>query len=121
MGHESEQLTDGLRKVLQHSVNTLDGETSSRLRRARAQAVEATSQQRWHWQPRRAWVALPLLLVLALVIGLREQRPGIPEPLPDAGDALSIQDYSILTSSQDLELLEDLEFYRWLDGQVEQG
>lgn len=101
--------------LLREGEDTLDGATASRLNRARQAALGARSAGRWAgggWVP-----ALSAAAVGALAVGLwlaRENGPPAPS-LPPAGAAESAADLELLLAGDNLEMLEDLEFYTWLD------
>lgn len=106
-------LQQKLVEALDRRAQDLDGATLSRLRRARAEALQLASTRR-SWLPggwRLAGAGLALgLLVVALLPGLRQAAP----PQPTSGDEL----LEIATLDVELEVVEDLEFYEWL---TEQG
>ena len=99
--------------LLQQSADGLDAATLSRLNRARQAALA---------QPRRMmprmWgfaAACAVALVLALGLGRRDLSPDPPPvtvPVADIGaiDALASDD-------ENAEMVDDLDFYAWLDAQ----
>lgn len=98
---------------LRASAETLDAATRARLHRARQQAVAVlpgrAGPRRWLWP---AATAAAALLVAVLVL-----RPGPDGPAP-APDGAAVADLELLLpgdAAADLEMLEDLEFYAWLD------
>jgi hypothetical protein len=92
------------------SVERLDAATLSRLKRARREALEAASSRRDRalrpWLPATGVVAA-LALVALLVRGPEPALPPVPEPAE--GDVL------LLLGEDHLEMLEDFEFYYWID------
>lgn len=122
-----------LTQVLDEKADGLDASTLSRLHRARVQALQATPP--W-WRrlvahnsisPRLKDVvtshpatlatatvamALSVFLLLSHVIGSND-FPAISST--DTLDVMEIMDLDV-----DLELVEDLDFYHWLEGQVDQ-
>lgn len=93
---------------LDQAADSLDGATHSRLNQARQKALaQATPRTRpiWAWGG-LATAAASALLVVTLWQGSPE--PGLlPQPLGE--------DLEILASEDELELLEELEFYQWLE------
>lgn len=96
------------------SVAATDGSTRSRLTQARHRALaelERPALRGWRmrWLPAGAVVAAALV---ALVL--------VRFPDGDIGlEAAAATDLEILLDAEDLELIEELEFYAWLDEQPE--
>ena len=104
------------RAALEDSAQALDAATLSRLNRARQRALDAARAPRragWRWTA-LATAACALVAALAL---WRLPAPALAPPaqLPPAADLALIGDGS------DLALVEDLEFYAWLDAQSADG
>lgn len=99
--------------ALDRRAQDLDGATLSRLRRARAEAIDQAQsasllQGRSGWGLAAAGLVTSLLLVTALLPGLfRSTAPA------EADDDL----LEIATLDVDLEVVEHLEFYEWLSEQ----
>ncbi len=106
-GHER------LRRALDSSVEGLDAATLSRLNRARQAALEAAAARRrgWRWSLRVGGLALAASAALALVLVPGLLNPPAP-PLPAASS-----DFALLSEDVEPALLEELEFYAWLDSQ----
>ena len=102
-----------LRCALDSSVEGLDAATLSRLNRARQAALEAAAARRsgWRWSLRVGGLALPASAALALVLAPGLLSPPAP-PLPAASS-----DFALLSEDLEPALLEELEFYAWLDSQ----
>ena len=98
------------------SVGALDAATKSRLTQARVRALdELPGSLRKRWSPRwlvpagaAAAVALAAWLVLV-------PRPQPEEPMQIA----ALGDLELLLAEEDLELIEELDFYAWLEEQPE--
>ncbi|MCW8944638.1 MAG: DUF3619 family protein [Sedimenticola sp.] len=94
-----------LASALDKSVDNLDELTCSRLAAARKRALSKT-EPKWYW-------SLPTGLATAattvLVVTLWVTSPG--DQLPDT----PLDDLELLTTTDSLELLEELEFYQWLE------
>jgi len=92
------------------SVSELDPAIRSRLRRARHAAVEQAGGSRSLW-----WVAAVASAVVAgLVLVLTPVLEPQQQPLTDSFAARA-EDMSLLMNEDSLELIEELEFYAWLD------
>lgn len=106
-----EAMAKRARRLFDESVDALDAATLSRLNRQRHRALaglEARASARWPlWLPATgvaAAVAMALLLW---------QQDGV-QPLPPA---VAATDLDILMAEEELEMLEDLEFYAWLEAE----
>jgi hypothetical protein len=104
-------------ELLRRSADDIDAATASRLNRARQAALAAMPGRR----PGRAWLlpALSTAAVGALAVGLWLNRS--PDPGPPAGPAPAVEsaaDLDLLLAADSLEMLEDLEFYAWLDADL---
>lgn len=94
------------------SVERLDAATLSRLNRNRQVALaEATARGpgvRWStWAPLTGAAAAAAIAAVLIV-----QPSGVD--MPDAGDSAAT-DFEILLGDDSLEMIEDLEFYSWID------
>ncbi len=102
------RLLERARLELDESAASLDARTLSRLSRARARAVAAVAVRR-----RRRFV-LPAGAIATAAVALGAwflvARPG---PEPELESVLA--DIELLSSTDDLELYENLEFLEWLD------
>jgi hypothetical protein len=116
------QWTQQARHLLDESAQVLDGATASRLNRARqaalAQRRTGIRAPRWYWSAGLATCAL------LLAVGVWQGR-GTPStttaPIPiaastDAG-TVHADDLDLLASGDNLEMMQDLDFYAWLDAQ----
>ena len=105
-------LEERARTALDQRAASLDAHTLSRLRRARARAV----QQRpgWkEWLHLPSWVSaggLAAATVATLLFSIWLIPPGETD-IPETG----LADLEILASGDELELYDDLEFYHWLE------
>lgn len=108
-------LEEKTRALFQDSVAGTDGPTSSRLTQARHRALRELGAPAHGWQTR--W--LPAGLVAAAASILLVVMMG---RLPDTAPGLTTEvatDLEILLDTDDLELIEELAFYAWLDEQPE--
>ncbi|HET7924871.1 MAG TPA: DUF3619 family protein [Rhodanobacteraceae bacterium] len=112
-----ERWLERAKALLDDSAENLDAATLSRLNRAR-QAALATRRKgasRWAWSAALAGAAAA---VFALAIGWH-QRGVAPPSEPSA--ALQAGDIDVMTSDDDLDLAENLDFYAWLEKQPAGG
>jgi hypothetical protein len=101
--------------LFERSVESLDGETRSRLTQARYAAIEAAQKGsvaglRWRlWIPAGSAAAAVLAVLLVFAPGLRDSGTH--------GSALAFDDMDIVANDDEFDLLENVEFYSWLDTQ----
>ncbi len=108
---------DELKQALDQKADSLDSATLSRLHRARVLATE--TQKPW-WQNPMAYIAVTASSA-ALVAYLLLTQPAMEPAIIDAAissDPLEIME--IMELEVDLELVEELEFYHWLEQSLEQ-
>lgn len=104
--HKDEQMLDNIRATLDRDSEQLDADTKRALQQARHQALAQLDKPRWIWQP-IAGVAVAASVTM-LVVGLVTVQT-------DNGTIMhQHEDLSLLSSGDDLELYENLEFYQWL-------
>ncbi len=107
MNTSDEKLGKRAKALFDESVDGLDAETLSRLNRGRQAAIEAAADGRrsqWvRWAPATGVAAAAVFAVMVM------QRPG-----NDVIEAPA-SDFEILLSEESIDMLEDLEFYAWLD------
>ncbi len=97
------------KQLFDESVEGLDGQTRSRLNRGRQAALEEleTGRPAWvQWAP-AAGVAAAAVVAVVLWSG----NLPVDQLTPDASAA----DFEILLTEDSFEMLEDLEFYSWID------
>ena len=93
-----------VRQQLDRHAEQLDEATMTRLRAARRQALVPSTRGAFRWLPVSGVAAAAAALLAVLVW---QQRPG---DLPGVQE-----DWDILASGEELELIEELEFYDWLE------
>ena len=111
--NKDQAFLDNTRRVLDNSVDAIDEETSSRLRQIRYQALNNKAEKNYGLIPYSAFAATAAVLVLTITIWLTQA--------PDINDELVLQDISILTSTEELDFYQQLEFYNWLDDEQING
>ncbi|GMQ75028.1 MAG: hypothetical protein BMS9Abin01_0271 [Gammaproteobacteria bacterium] len=120
------QVIEGIRRRLDEQADGLDSATLSRLARARRLALAAEVQPRRRWRrlirlsdrPAGDWLvpagAFASVLATAVALTLMVAEPG-------NGGARAMDDLELLTAGEELELYENLEFYRWLQDREQTG
>jgi hypothetical protein len=97
------------RTLFEDSVERLDAHTRSNLTQARNRALDEVKQgaprRRWIWAPAGG---LAFAAIVAVVIGSGGLRSG------GDSDAVALEDIDIVADSESFEMLEDVEFYTWL-------
>ena len=91
--------------VLDESVRDLDAEVTTRLRQARYKALDAKPAP-FRWLVPASSLAAVSVAVFAIALWL--SQPSRPAPVQ------GVEDLEILSSAENLELFDDLEFYHWL-------
>lgn len=108
-----------VREQLDMDVRDLDAATASRLNRARQRALDVGLRRR----RTRGWLPFALAtataVLLALTLTLRSSDPTLQAPTL-AAPAVA-DDFELLAAGEDLEMIEDLEFYAWLEQQSLDG
>ncbi len=107
-----------VRAALDTVADDIDTATRVRLRDARQRALavaERRQRPHWRWQtmtlPAAAAVAIAVVAMTLLLDdgGFRRASQAVVAAPPEA-----VPDLDLLTSGENLELLDDLEFFRWL-------
>lgn len=105
------------KRLFDESVGALDGETRSKLTQARYRALEEMKPRRQTtWA--RALVPVGAAAVVATLTVMLWQGQ-IPAVDDDNFDVAAVTDLEILLSEEELDMIEELEFYAWLEEQVE--
>lgn len=108
---ENDKLVDDVLEQLDAGVEHMDGQTASRLRQARAAAIEAGLESRKR-KPWIGWAISGLALAPAIVLAVMVLFPS-PDTAPV--EAFVADDIEILAAPVEVDLLKDLEFYRWMN------
>ena len=109
MNKTDEQLAQQAKEAFDKSVDGLDAAALSRLNRGRQAALAEVARpaREWlRWMPATGVVAAVLLVMLTF------RGPGEID-----ATAAPAADLDILSGEESMEMLEELEFYRWLDSQ----
>ena len=112
---------------LRDGVKTLDATTRSRLNRARRKALlelrDRSRMQRWiadQWGP-AVGATFIALLSAGLWFGVGMQTASENMPMQTAGapvDLGDLADLDMLLADENLEMIEDLQFYLWMDAEL---
>lgn len=98
------------RALFESSVERLDAGTRSKLTQARNRALDEVKKgalrRRWIWAPAGGVALAAIVAVVLSSGGLRST--------PETG-ALALEDIDIVADSENFEMLEDVEFYMWLE------
>jgi hypothetical protein len=110
-----QELANKARELFDESVQALDGETASKLNRARHEALKQLQpkarQTPWlHWAP-AAGVAAAAVIAVIVLDGRR--------PIDDLTSLPAASDFELLLNEDSFEMLEELEFYSWIDLEAE--
>jgi hypothetical protein len=104
-----EAFADKAKQLFDASVDSLDGETRSKLNRGRQAALAELKPGGRQWAQ---WIpagGVAVAAVAALVVWSTSMR------LPELDTPGVASDMEILLTEDSLEMLEDLEFYSWID------
>ena len=98
------------RALFESSVERLDARTRSKLTQARNRALDEVKngavRRRWIWAP-AGGVALAAIVAIVLSSGGLHSSPETA--------TLALEDIDIVADSENFEMLEDVEFYMWLE------
>ncbi len=106
-----EELARQAKELFDDSVERLDAATLSRLNRSRHEALAELERTKPVGQWAR-WMPATGVAAAAVVAVVVWQGVATEGPLPVTN---SVTDFEILLGEDSLEMLEDLEFYSWID------
>ena len=106
MNESDEKLAARAKELFDESVEGLDAQTLSRLNQGRHAALEAAAGSRPEWV---RWAPATGIAAAAVVAAVMLQEPGTDVPAAPASD------FEILLGEESIDMLEELEFYAWLD------
>ena len=95
-----------VKRVLDRSLDDVDSVTAGRLQRARQSALSHRARPIW-WVGWVSGASLASIAVLALTLWVKQ-------PAPEHHLAVPLEDVELVTSVENVELAEDLDFYHWL-------
>lgn len=111
---------ESVRRTLDEGAESIDSATASKLNRARQHALDAGLRRaplRWWW----AGIALTTAACAMWALSLSLYTPEMNAPLIPVATEAPDQDFEMLAGTEDLELIENLEFYAWLEQQSLDG
>ena len=109
MNEQHDAFEKQLKETFDDSVDALDGATLSKLNRSRHEALAQLQNPRhqWsRWMPATGAAAAILIAVAVLQT---------PSAIDDVAGISTVTDMEILLGEDSIEMLEDLEFYSWID------
>ncbi len=105
--HNENEFNANIRQNLDESVDALDASTLSKIRQIRAQAIEKAGTRHINWPGFMVGgLATACVMVFAVMILLNS-----PAPM----QAVPVDEIELISSADNLELFEELEFYEWLE------
>jgi len=108
-----EEFARKAKAVFDDSVDTLDANTLSRLNRSRHAALQQGTRSRsrlTQWLPAGGMVAAALVVALVL-----RSNDTIDTDVSDLASTMAATEFEILLTDDSLEMLEELEFYTWME------
>ncbi|MGD2112479.1 MAG: DUF3619 family protein [Gammaproteobacteria bacterium] len=102
--NEHDDFVETVRQGLEAQAAGLDELTLARLRAARRRAVAARKPAGRHWRVPAFGAASAAAVLFAVLLW---QSPSAPPLAPE--------DWELVVSGDDLDLIEEYEFYEWLD------
>lgn len=108
---ETQDLAGNAKALFDDSVDRLDAETLSKLNQGRQAALAEVSTRRpvLHWT---RWMPATGVAAAALIAVIMLRGPGVEEFVPPESTAT---DFEILIGEDSLDMIEELEFYSWID------
>ncbi len=120
MSQQSEEaLVAHVKQRLDDSCDSLDYATQLKLKQAREKALSqktASRQRRKRWQ----WIGIPSLAATAAVAVITVSSL-MHSPRSTESESLFFQDLELLAVEEDMELIEELEFYQWLESDASEA
>lgn len=109
MKKTDEQFRKETKRAFDESVDALDAATLSKLNRSRQRAIAELERPKWRvstWAPATGVAAAVLIAVMIAQSPVTLEETELPA---------AVADMEILLGEDSIEMLEDLEFYSWLD------
>jgi len=103
--------------LLRESATTLDGQTRSRLNRARQAALDELPAARGRGRAGYGWATAGVAAVAVLTGVLLNNRAPVQAPVPLTEVPAAAVDLDLPMAEEELEMLEDLEFFAWLESE----
>ncbi len=112
MNESDDKFAREAKALFDESIDRLDAATLSALNRRRQAALEAARKERREWLRWAPAFGVTAAIVVAVMVAL---------PRTDVVDVVPPDDMDILLGEDSIEMLEELEFYAWMelqDGEV---
>jgi len=109
MNESERKFEEAAKRQFDESVDGLDAATLSRLNRGRQAALEAARRPRRQWSVWMPATGVAAAALIAVVTFQPRSTDGVLEA--------PASDFEILMSEESIDMLEELEFYSWLDTQ----
>ena len=106
MNESDDKFAKEAKALFDESVDRLDAETLSALNRRRHAALEAARGGRAEWLRWAPAFGVTAAILVAVMLAM---------PQPDVVDAVAPDDMDILLGEDSIEMLEELEFYAWME------
>lgn len=107
------QFVSRLKDRLDQRLEALDGETVAQLHAARQKALQSMPRSRPRWIAMGGWAAAAASVLLVMTLWNTDIR-SVDEPG-------FIEDLELLSTKEDIEFIEDLDFYLWLEDEQQIG
>lgn len=115
MSPDDQTFTNAVKRLLDEDLDAIDTVLASKLSAARHRALAAYKQPADRLRFAPYFPAVICTAALTMAIGLSDIAP---PPILSNGDAIALE---WVVNSPDLELIEELEFYQWLDAHGQSG
>lgn len=109
MNDQDDAFEKQVKAAFDESVDALDAATLSKLNRSRHEALEELRRPRHQWT---RWMPATGVAAAALIAIVLLQSPTV---VNDVFEPAALTDMEILLGEESIEMLEDLEFYSWID------
>jgi len=108
---------DRTRATFEASVSNLDGRTRSRLNQARQRAVDAAQRPSQKWM--KALIPATGIAAAAVLAVMLQVTP--TNRTQHDGAVVALEDLDIVSDADNLDLMQDLDFYAWMPQGMPQG
>lgn len=109
MNEQDQAFEKKVKAVFDESVDALDAATLSKLNRSRHEALAELQRPKHQWS---SWMPATGVAAAVLVAVVLLESPAV---VRDLNGTTAATDMEILLGEDSIEMLEDLEFYSWID------
>jgi hypothetical protein len=103
---QNDKLIENIHAQLQNSVNNIDAATQSKITQARHRALDQYSSK----QPLHLWLSATAVATSCVAILIF-----LLYPAQQNSEPALLDEFELISNIDDMEVLEELEFYQWLD------